>query len=92
MSWTLAPNAQLQWRSWEGETVVYHPPSGDTHILHPLAAEILRHLDGHTIDIAQLAAHVAQTFDLQPDEELHRQIEYCINQFTNLGLIVHVPD
>ncbi len=68
--------------------MVFHPPSGDTHILHPLAAEALRHLEHHTADAATLTAHVAEAFDLQPTDELHRQMEQCLTQFAELGMIV----
>lgn len=90
MSWTLAPNAELHWRSWEGEAVVFHPPSGDMHILHPLSAEALRYLEQHTADAAMLTAHVADAFDLHPTDELHRQMEKCLAQFAELGMIVDV--
>ena len=90
MSWTLAPNADLQWRSWEGEAIVFHPPSGDTHILHPLAAQALRYLEHHHADAAMITAHIADAFELESNDDLHRQMEQCVAQFVELGLIVDV--
>ena len=90
MQWKLAPNSDLHWRSWDGEVVIFHPASGDTHILHPLAAEILSQLEVKTVDVEQLGAHVAQTFELQPSDELLRQLEQCVKQFADLGLVIPV--
>lgn len=87
MIWTLAPNADLRWRYWQGEDVVYHPPSGDMHILNPLAAEALRHLENSPATAADLRDHLAAILELQPDATLLRQMEQCIAQFAELGMI-----
>lgn len=51
--WQRAP---LLIRSWQGETVVFHRESGDTHLVDELTARVLRRLDAGALDEAQLAA------------------------------------
>jgi len=67
--------------------LVYHAPSGDTHLLNPLAAEALRSLAAAAASAAELTTHVAALFDLQADGGLLRQMEQCLIQFAELGLI-----
>lgn len=89
--WIAAPGADLRWRIWDQQVVVFHPPSGDTHILNPLAAEALRHLGDGPASAGQLTEHIAALFELQADGELHRQMEQCLTQFAELGLIEPAP-
>lgn len=85
--WLVPASADLRWRCWHEHTLVYHPPSGDTHLLNPLAAEVLRSLSRRAATAAELADHVAAAFDLQVDGQLLRQMEQCLAQFAELGLI-----
>lgn len=87
MKWLVAPAADLRWRCWDDELVVYHVQSGDTHLLNPLAAEALRCLCDASATVEELAAHVARTLDVEPDDELLRQMQQCVAQFDELGLI-----
>lgn len=61
--WRVPSDADLRWRIWEDEVVVFHPPSGDTHLLNPLAAEVLQYLTEQPADAYQLAAHLARDKD-----------------------------
>jgi hypothetical protein len=61
--------------------------------LNPLAAEALRSLSASPATCGALAQRVAADFDLPCDGEMHRQMEQCLAQFAELGLIEpsHAP-
>lgn len=42
--WSLAPEAELVWRGWDGQVVVHHALSNDTHRFAEPAGSILRQL------------------------------------------------
>jgi PqqD family protein of HPr-rel-A system len=52
----------------EGLTLLYHRPSGTTHILAPPAPEILDALAHEAADAGALAARLAERFDLAADD------------------------
>ena len=86
-NWTLRPDADLRWRSWDGEYVVFHPASGDTHFLNPIAGEVLRYLEHRPAGVIELSHHLSDTFELPADEDLASQVRQCLAQFHDLGLI-----
>ena len=42
--WRVDPTAELAWRHWDGEYVVHHALSNDTHRLSDFAGHVLLHL------------------------------------------------
>lgn len=52
-------------RSWDGEHVLYHPGSGDTHLLDDDAMRVLEALRAGPASAAQLAARLAPDEDAQ---------------------------
>jgi PqqD family protein of HPr-rel-A system len=91
MKWFVAPTVDLKWRCWDDELVVYHVQSGDTHLLNPLAGHILQSLQLHAQSADELVASAARTFELEPDDQLTRQIQQCLEQFDEVGLIEPTP-
>ena len=87
MNWLVAPNVDLRWRCWNDELVVYHVQSGDTHLLNPIAAQILHALQKNAMSTDELLQSVSRTFELEPNSELVRQVQQALEQFDELGLI-----
>src|SRR5262249_9723902 len=85
--WKASPEAQLLWRQWDGEYVVYNPASGDTHLLNPVAAAALQCLEQSPTSLAQLTEWVASELDLESEPELRQHLEKLLTQFEELGLI-----
>ena len=70
--------------------VVFHPPSGDTHLLNPFAAEVLQYLQKQPADLDEIAAYVAGSEGSghrDADEDVLRQLEKLVSDFDQLGLI-----
>lgn len=55
--WTVNPPQALAWRHWDGQTVVHHQPSNDTHRLAEPAGWILERVSqGGPVTISELEA------------------------------------
>lgn len=52
----------------EGMTLLFHRPSGTTHVLLPPAPEILDVLAAGPADIATIAERLAAAHDMAPDD------------------------
>ncbi len=90
--WRVASRTPLRWRGWDGEWVVYHPDSGDTHLLDPLAAEALRSLEASPAGAAALVERLAGGTDATAAEELPAAVERLLRAFDEVGLIEPVDD
>lgn len=78
----------LIWRNWDEESfLVYHTGSGDTHLLNRVTAEVLRQLERADADVGELAHRVAQSFEVEADDEFVQQIEQLLAHLDELGLV-----
>src|SRR5438046_130901 len=84
----VAQSSELLWRAWDDhEVVVYHLPSGNTHLLNLVAAEALHALERDALDSSELVEHVAWSLETRPDRTFPQHIETLLVQFDELGLI-----
>ena len=87
LRWVASPDEKLRWRFWDGEWVVYHCPSGDTHRLNELSARALRILQQEPLDAHDLALQVASRLGLEFDEAFRARIRELVAQFDELGIL-----
>jgi PqqD family protein of HPr-rel-A system len=85
--WRLDPRAELHWRHFDGEWVVFDSGSGDTHQLDAISAAVLMCLESVPQDLDGLSQAIAGELNLANDADLARRIEQLIEQYTRLGLI-----
>ncbi len=69
--------------------MVFDEGSGDTHLLDPLAAEVLKALADAPADLATLVDRVATRFVLE-DAEVRAHVEATLQRFRDLGLAENV--
>ncbi|MFU8858344.1 MAG: HPr-rel-A system PqqD family peptide chaperone [Deferrisomatales bacterium] len=74
-------------RTWEEETVVFNPLSGEIHLLNESAAAALDFLATDPADGPELAARVAKRLGLQRDPELTEHMTRLIWELDELGLL-----
>lgn len=67
--------------------VVYNRDSGSTHLLNPIAGEVLSHLTLGPASSATLATQLAMENNLEADAELAYNIDRLLNYLDSLGLI-----
>lgn len=90
--WRLHPLAELHWRGFDPEWVVYEAVSGQTASLNALAAAVLMCFeDRQAWSEAQVREKLAAEFNL--DSSLHGQVPDIIEQCRSLNFLVPVtPD
>jgi PqqD family protein of HPr-rel-A system len=89
--WRVPAGRELRWRSWDGEHLVYHANSGDTHRLNAVGASVLRAIEGSGVETGQLVDRVAA--DLQVERStLIGPIAELLARFEDLGLIESIDE
>jgi len=88
LRWHTVPPEDLTWRELDGELVVRNARSGSTHLLEPLAGEVLRALleaeDGMTI--SDLVAQLREDTATEGVSEWLAAVESVLSEFQRLGL------
>jgi len=67
--------------------VVYNAASGNTHLLTPIAAEVLKILEIQPLSVRDIAQRLALSANVSVDEEITRQVANLIVSLDDLGLI-----
>jgi PqqD family protein of HPr-rel-A system len=70
--------------------VVFDEGSGDTHLLDPLAAEVLKALAEAPVDLVTLHERLATRFGLTEDSGVRAHVAATIGRFRDLGLAERV--
>jgi PqqD family protein of HPr-rel-A system len=84
--WRSAPRHALAWREWDGELVVRHAGTGDTHLLSPVGRCILLALVQAESAISVPA--LAKALPAEEADELDRiaLVEATLSEFQQLEL------
>jgi PqqD family protein of HPr-rel-A system len=83
----------LRWRAWDGDFVVYHEQSGDTHFLNTLGARALERLGTCPMAVPELARALADEFGAaSTEEESVAAAADLVARFAELGLIERSED
>lgn len=83
--------ANLLTKSWEDGVVVYNLDSGNTHLLNPIAGQVLKLLAVAPADATTIASRLACQINLESDLELDYNVASLLTQLDSLGLIEPVP-
>jgi len=84
--WQIVGGAELKWKSWDDEHLVYHSGSGDVHLLNPLVVEILRALQKSPLSLMELRDKFSVSND-QPNEIQGVCLDEIIRQLKKFALI-----
>ena len=83
--------ANLLTKSWPDGVVVYNLDSGNTHLLNPIAGQVLKLLVDAPADATMIACQLACQINLESDRELDYNVANLLTQLDSLGLIEPVP-
>ena len=83
--------ANLLTKSWQDGVVVYNLDSGNTHLLNPIAGQVLKLLADGPADAATIARQLACQIELESDAELDYSVASLLNHLDSLGLIEPIP-
>ena len=86
--WHTVPPDALAWRELDGEYVLHNTLTGSTHLLEPLAGEVLRTLveAGSAMSISDLVARLRGDSADEDISEWSAAIEAVLSEFQRLGL------
>jgi PqqD family protein of HPr-rel-A system len=79
--------AKVIFKHWSDGVVVFNVDSGNTHLLNPVTARILKTFAEQPADVVQLARHLASQDDIDADDELIAELEKVLIQLDEMGLI-----
>jgi PqqD family protein of HPr-rel-A system len=73
-------------RRWDGHVVLYDGSSGDTHILDPLAGEVLARIGAAPVTAHDIAGRLAADLGVSPDSVPTLGVRRAFEHFARLGL------
>lgn len=86
--WCAVPEADLAWRDWDGEVVVFNQQTGSTHLLGEFGGEIFRRLvataRGATLEA--LAAEWTDNPSGTEDASWSEAVAEVLSEFARIGL------
>jgi PqqD family protein of HPr-rel-A system len=82
-AWRLRDPSSLRWRRWEDGFVLFHAPSGDTHLLEHAAGEAILLLTRGPND----AAGLARELGAEEGGDVARAIGDVLERFHELGVV-----
>lgn len=85
--WRAVVDSRLHWRAWDDGIVVYNDMTGDTHLLDPQTARLLRHLEHAPMAFDALCRALQEEGDETPAEDLRPWCEATLTQLSRLSLI-----
>ena len=74
-------------KSWEDGVVVYNLDSGNTHLLNPIAGQVLKSLAEAPTDAPGIARRLAAEINLESDPELDYNVTGLLKHLDSLALI-----
>jgi PqqD family protein of HPr-rel-A system len=86
--WSTVSGEALTWRELDGEVVVHNARSGSTHLLEPLAGEVLRALieERSGMSIPDLVGRLCESSGEDDFADWFSAIERVLTEFERLGL------
>ena len=69
------------------EHIVFNPLSGEIHRLNPMAAAALSELEETPLDLETLVRRMAALMEVEPTDNLRRQLWEMLRKFDEIGLI-----
>ncbi len=92
IQWRIRQGMSLQWLMFgsddDGERIVFHTASGQTHVFNELAYEILHSLHNPPADSKELMTRLSITYpEIANDHEFGTALDDVLNHLDILGLI-----
>ena len=86
-----APREDLIWHDLDSMTLLYHRPSGITHMLADPAPAIIDIIDGTALAVTEIATRLSAMFDIEAGVATEDIILARLDELAALGLVTRVP-
>jgi PqqD family protein of HPr-rel-A system len=92
LRWRAAPPEHLTWAEFSGDFLVYHRPSGKTHLVNATAASLLQQVLVEPLSLEEATGRLAQALDAPADAELLTHVADLLARLDEIGLVERVDD
>jgi PqqD family protein of HPr-rel-A system len=79
-------SATLMWKSWGEDIVVYNFASGNTHLLTPIAAQVLKLIEARPRNCSEIARELSGAVTVSLDDEITQEVQNLLLSLDELGL------
>jgi PqqD family protein of HPr-rel-A system len=90
-TWRLLEPAELAWRCWDDDYIVFHSWSGMTHYLDATAGMVFELLLDHPATVRGLATALAGLADTPVTDRLDALVQQVLRRFGEVGLAEPIP-
>lgn len=87
MKWRARVEPKLIRRSWDGESAVFSPISGETHFLNAFSDEVLAQLEAQPRGVDELIAHLSDIMPADQAQDMRDNVLSLLHRFDNTGLV-----
>lgn len=91
-TWRVPPGSTFHWREWDGDYVLYHEQSGDTHFLSAFAARVVECLGDEPLAEDALCQSLSADYTGNPDRTMPEAMRALLAQLEELGLVEEIAD
>lgn len=81
-----SPDALL-WEEWESDSTVYDRHTGETHLLGPLPAELIRLLGNSPKSLQELSRQMADLCEVECSQEWVERMDHMLADLAVLSLV-----
>ncbi len=85
--WCIAPEQNISLRYWDGDSVVFSPLSGETHILDIASGRMLKRITDQPATVEDIRSELAVFLEVENDAELANAVEKILTRLEDAGLI-----
>lgn len=85
-----APKDDLIWHDLDSMMLLYHRPSGITHMLADPAPAIIEVMDNAPLTAAEIASRLTALFDLETGVDAEEIVTARLDELRTLGLVSRV--
>ena len=85
--WRIMGAEPLRMRTWEGDSIVYHPMSGQTHRVDVVSALLLRCLTTGSASLVDLCREAEAFLELDDQALTERTVGQTLESLRTVGLV-----
>ena len=86
-----ASKDELVWHALDRMTLLFHRPSGITHMLADPVPAILEVMTDVPLSVTEIAARLVAEFDIASDGNIENIIQARLAELLDLGLVARLP-
>ncbi len=87
LTYRAGPKDDLIWHGLDSMTLLFHRPSGITHMLADPAPAILEVMEEAPLTAAEIASRLRAQFDVEPGADMKNIILARLEELSALGLV-----